>query len=125
MQTTGSTGQQTAISKTDEKLIGAPNGSDSKPCIETQNGKDDGGTPLSLNAMIWDLGEPTPVTRGRSLKVRSDRVTILMGPIPRVQFNPPDHPDTATTATATAAVPSQETTSRETTQFALSGERTQ
>ena len=37
-----------------------------------------------------------------------------MGPIPRVHFNPPHDSDTATTATA--AVPSQETTSRETTQ---------
>ena len=42
-----------------------------------------------------------------------------MGPNPRVQFNPTDDPDSATTATATAtAAPSQETTSTETTQFA-------
>ena len=61
-----------------------------------------------LNAMIWDSWKPTPVTRGRPPKVRSDREPILMGPIPRVQFNPPDDPDTVTTATA--AVPSQEIT---------------
>ena len=39
-------------------------------------------------------------------------VTSFVGQ--RIQFNPPDDPDTA--ATATAAVPSQETTSRERTQ---------
>ena len=41
-----------------------------------------------LNAMVWDPLKPTPVTRGRPLKVRSDREPILMGPIPRVQCNP-------------------------------------
>ena len=39
---------------------------------------------------------------------------ILMGPIPRVQSNPPDDHDTTTTTAAAAQ--SQETTSRETTQ---------
>ena len=69
-----------------------------------------------LNAMVWDPRKPTPVTRGRPLKVRNDREPISMGPIPRVHFNLPDDPDTATTAAAVAGVPSQETTLRETTQ---------
>ena len=47
------------------------------------------------------------------LKVRSDREPIVI-PIPRVGSNPPDDPDTATTASAT--VPNQETTSKETAQ---------
>ena len=62
-----------------------------------------------LNAMIWDPWKPTPVTRGRPLKVRSDREPILMGPIPRLQVNPPDDADTV-------ATPNLETTSGTTTQ---------
>ena len=59
--------------------------------------------------MIWDPWKPTPVTRGRPLKVRSDREPILMGPIPRLQVNPPDDADTV-------ATPNLETTSGMTTQ---------
>ena len=71
---------------------------------------------MLLNAMILDPWKPTPVTRGRSLKVRSDVEPIMMGPIPRVQVNLPDDPDTATTAAP--AVPIQETTSGTATQSA-------
>ena len=63
--------------------------------------------------MVWNPWKPTPGTRRIPLKVRSDREPIAI-PIPRVGSNPPDDPDTA--ITATAAVPSSETTSRETTQ---------
>ena len=59
--------------------------------------------------MIWDPWKPTPFTRGRALKVRSDREPILMGPIPRLQVNPPDDADTV-------ATPNLETTSGTTTQ---------
>ena len=64
--------------------------------------------------MVWDPLNPTLVTRGRPLKVRSDREPILMGPIPRVQVNPPDDPDSVTTAAA-APAPIQENTSGTTT----------
>ena len=109
-------------SETDEHLIGTPNGTvrslASKRRVERRCWES-----TLLNAMVWATWKPTPVTRGRQLKVRSDREPFLMGPIPIVQFNLPDDPDTATTATA--AVPSQETTSREATQSALSRGRTQ
>ena len=59
-----------------------------------------------MNAMVWDPWNPTPVTRGRPLKVRSDREPILMGPLPRVCVTSPDDPNTV----RTAAVPTQETT---------------
>ena len=72
--------------------------------------------PILLNAMVWDPWNPTPVTRGRPLKVRSDREPILMGPIPRVQLKPPDDPGEVTTATP--AVPIPETTSGTATQSA-------
>ena len=38
--------------------------------------------------------KPKPFTRGRPLKVRSDREPILIGPIPKVRLNLPDDPDT-------------------------------
>ena len=63
-----------------------------------------------LNAMVWDLWNVTLVTRGRPIKVHSDREPILMRPIPKEHFNLPDDHDTTTTRTA-AAAPSQETTS--------------
>ena len=69
-----------------------------------------------MNAMIWDPWNPTPVTRGRPVKVRSAREPILMGPIPRVQVKPPDDPDAVTTATPAARI--QETTSGTATQSA-------
>ena len=55
------------------------------------------------------------------MKVRSDREPILMGPIPRVQFNPPDDLDAGMTATPAAHI--QETTSGTTTQSAAEGTR--
>ena len=69
-------------SKTDEHLIGTPNG------------------------MVRSRALKRRVER---LKVRSDREPILMGPIPRLQVNPPDDPDTV-------ATPNLETTSGTTTQ---------
>ena len=66
-----------------------------------------------LNAMVWNPWNPTPVTRGRPLKVRSDREPILMGPLPRAHVTSPDDPDTVTTA----AVPTQETTLGTTTTY--------
>ena len=93
-------------SKTDEHLIGTPNGMARSCALKRRVQRRRWDTTL-LNAMIWDPWQPTPVTR-----VRSDHEPVLMGPIPRVHFNLPDDPDTATTATA--AVPSQETTSRDT-----------
>ena len=58
--------------------------------------------------MIRDPWNPTPLTRGRPLKVRSDREPILMG---RVKFTPPDDLDAVT-----PAVPIHETTSGTATQ---------
>ena len=100
-------------SKINVHLIGTPNGMVRSRALRRRVGRRRWDATL-LNAMVWDPWKPTPVTRGRPLQVRSDREPILVGPIPRVHVNPPDDPDTATTATA--AVPSQETTSRETTQ---------
>ena len=99
--------------KTDEHLIGTPNGMVRSRALKRRVERRRWDTTL-LNAMIWDPWKPTPVTRGRPLKVRSDREPILMGPIPRVLFNLPADADTATTAAA--AVPSQETTPGTTTQ---------
>ena len=76
-----------------------------------------------MNAMVWDPWNPTPVTRGRPLKVRSDREPILMGPIPRVRFTLPDEPDAVTTAAP--AIPVQETTSATATQSAAERESVQ
>ena len=92
-------------SETDEHLIGTPNGTVRSRPLKRRVERRRWVINL-LNAMIWDPWNPTPVTRGRPLKVRSDREPILMGPIPRVHFTPPDDPDTLTTA----AVPIQETT---------------
>ena len=100
-------------SKTDEHLIGTPNGMVRSRALKRRVERRRWDTTL-LNAMIWDPWKPTPVTRGRPLKVRSDREPILMGPIPRVQVNPPDDPDTV--ATAAPATPNLETTSGTTTQ---------
>ena len=71
-------------SKTDEHLIVTPNGMVRSRALKRRVERRRSDTTL-LNAMIWDLWKPTPVTRGRPLKVRSDRETILMGPIPRLQ----------------------------------------
>ena len=79
--------------KTDEHMIGTPNGMVRSRALKRRVERRRWDTTL-LNAMGWDLWKPTPVTRGRPLKVRSDREPILM--------------DTATTATA--AAPSQDTT---------------
>ena len=64
-----------------------------------------------LSAMVWDPWNPTPVTKGKPLKVRSDREPILVRPLPRVHVTSPADPDVVTTA----AVPTQETTSGTTT----------
>ena len=95
-------------SKTDEHLIGTPNGMVRSRALKRRVERRRWDTTL-LNAMIWDPWKPTPVTRGRPLKVRSDREPILMGPIPRLQVNPPDDADTV-------ATPNLETTSGTTTQ---------
>ena len=95
-------------SKTDEHLIGTPNGLVRSRALKrkVERRRWD---PSLLNAMVWDPWNPTPVTQGRPLKVRGDREPILMGPIPRVRFTLPDEPDAVTTAAP--AVPVQETTS--------------
>ena len=95
-------------SKTDEHLIGTPSGMVRSRALKRRVERRRWDTTL-LNAMIWDPWKPTPVTRGRPLKVRSDREPILMGPIPRLQVNPPDDADTV-------ATPNLETTSGTTTQ---------
>ena len=95
-------------SKTDEHLIGTANGMVRSRALKrsVERRRWD---PSLLKAMVWDPWNPTPVTRGRPLKFRSDREPILMGPIPRVRFTLPDEPDAVTTAAP--AVPVQETTS--------------
>ena len=100
-------------SKTDEHLIGTPNGMVRSRALKrsVERRRWD---PSLLKATVWDPWNPTPVTRGRPLKVRSDREPILMGPIPRVRFTLPDEPDAVTTAAP--AVPVQETTSATATQ---------
>ena len=100
-------------SKTDEHLIGTPSGMVRSRALKRRVERRRWDTTL-LHAMIWDPWKPTPVTRGRPLKDRSDRDPVLTGPISRVQVNPPDDPDTATTAAP--AAPSQETTPGTTTQ---------
>ena len=50
-----------------------------------------------LNAMVWDPWNPTPVTRGRPLRTRSDREPILMGPLPKAHVTSPNNPDTIST----------------------------
>ena len=108
-------------SKTDEHLIGTPNGMVRSRALKRRVERRRWDVTL-LNAMIWDPWKPTPVTRGRPLKVRSDREPILMGPIPRVQVNPPDDPDTV--ATAAPAASNLETASGTTTQSQSVAERT-
>ena len=103
-------------SKTDEHLIGTPNGMVRSRALKRRVERRRWDVTL-LNAMIWDPWKPTPVTRGRPLKVRSDREPILMGPIPRVQVNPPDDADTL-------ATPNLETASGTTTQSQSVAERT-
>ena len=121
VQTTRSTGQQIGVSMArrclahtwqQDRWVPEPSTKwhGSMPWVETRSGKTTSGH-SSLNEMFWDLWKPTPVMRGRPLKARSDREPILMGSIQRIKFSSPDDPDTA--ATTTAAVPSQETTSRE------------
>ena len=92
-------------SKTDEHLIGTPSGMVRSRALKRRVERRRCDTDL-LNATVWDPWNPTPVTRGRPLKVRSDREPILMGPLPRAHVTSPDDPDTVTTA----AVPTQETT---------------
>ena len=108
-------------SKTDEHLIGTPNGMVRSRALKRRVERRRWDVTL-LNAMIWDPWKPTPVTRGRPLKVRSDREPILMGPIPRVQVNPQDDPDTV--ATAAPAASNLETASGTTTQSQSVAERT-
>ena len=84
-------------SKTDEHLIGTPNGMVRSRALKRRVERRHWDKIL-LNVMIWDPWKQTPVTRGRPLKVRSDREPILMGPIPRLQVNPPDDLDTVATA---------------------------
>ena len=85
-------------------LIGTPNGMVRSRALKRRVERRRWDATL-LNAMIWDPWKPTPVTRGRPLKVRSDREPILMGPIPRVQVNPPDDPDTVATASTSCIEP--------------------
>ena len=61
-------------SKTDEYLIGTPNGMLRSRGLKRRVQRRRWDTTL-LNAMILDPREPTPVTGGRPLKVRSDRQT--------------------------------------------------
>ena len=89
-------------SKTDEHLIGTPSGMLRSRALKRRVERRRWDTNL-LNAMVWDPWSPTPVTRGRPLKVRSDREPILMGPLPRVHFTPPDDPDTAVAPTQETA----------------------
>ena len=63
----------------------------SKPCIETQSGKTTWDTNHSLER--HGLGSVETDT-SHVIETRSDREPILMGPIPRGHFNPPDDPDT-------------------------------
>ena len=102
-------------SKTVEHLIGTPSGMVRNRALKrrVERRRWD---PSLLNAMVWNPWNPAPVTRGRPLKVRSDREPILMGPIPRVQFTSPDDPGAATAATPAIAI--QETTSGTATQSA-------
>ena len=100
----------------DKHLIGTPNGMVRSRALKRRVERRRRDVTL-LNAMIWDPWKPTPVTRGRPLKVRSDREPILMGPIPRLQVNPPDDADTV-------ATPNLETASGTTTQSQSVAERT-
>ena len=56
-------------SKTDEHLIGTPNGMVRSRALKRRVERRRWDVTL-LNAMIWDPWKPTPVTRGRPLKVR-------------------------------------------------------
>ena len=95
-------------SKTDEHLIGTPNGMVRSRALKRRVERRRWDTTL-LNAMIWDPWKPTPVTRGRPLKVRSDREPILMGPIPRLQVNPLDDADTVATPNLETTVGNDDT----------------
>ena len=88
-------------SKTEEHLIGTLNGMVRSRALKRRVERRRWDTNL-LNAMVLDLWNPTPVTR-RPLKVRSDREPILVGPLPRVHFTPPDDPDTAVAPTQETA----------------------
>ena len=83
VQTTRSTGQQTGISMASKAFGSDVTWFEVVRCL--------------LNAMVWDPWNATPVTRGRPLKVRSDREPILMGPIQRVQVNKRTTSGTTTT----------------------------
>ena len=89
-------------SKTDEHLSGTPNGVVCSRALKRRVERRRWDTNL-LNAMVWDPWNPTSVTRGRPLKVRSDREPILMRPLPRVYFTPPDDPDTVVALTQETA----------------------
>ena len=65
-------------SKTDEHLIGTPNGMVRCRALKRRVERRRWDTNL-LNAMVWDPWNPTPVTRGKPLKVRSDREPIVSG----------------------------------------------
>ena len=65
-------------SKTDEHLIGTPSGMVRSRSLKRRVERRRCDTDL-LNATVWDPWNPTPVTRGRPLKVRSDREPILYG----------------------------------------------
>ena len=92
-------------SKTDEHLIGTPNGMVRSRALKRRVERRRWDINL-LNAMVWDPWNPTPVTKGKPLKVRSGREPILARPIPRVHVTSPADLDVVTTA----AVPTQETT---------------
>ena len=96
----------------DEHLIGTPNGMVRSRALKrrVERLRWD---PSLLNAMVWDPWHPKPVPRGRPLEVRSDREPILMGPIPRVQFTPPDDPDAVTTVTPAVTHPRHQVKGRQ------------
>ena len=70
-------------SKTDEHLIGTPNGMIRCRALKRRVKRRCWDIDL-LNAMIWNPWSPVPVTKGKPLKVYSDREPILTRIIPRV-----------------------------------------
>ena len=70
-------------SKTDEHLIGTPNGMVRCRALKRRVERRRWDIDL-LNAMIWDPWSPIPVTKGKPLKVYSDREPFLTRTISRV-----------------------------------------
>ena len=70
-------------SKTDEHLIGTPNGMVRCRALKHRVERRRWDIDL-LNAMIWNPWSPIPVTKGKPLKVYSAREPIITRTIPRV-----------------------------------------